>query len=128
MADEHAGIAEGNPVWVEIFAADVPRGMYHQASAELYVSTTYSLPHHLAQSFYSAVFNWKFNDNTKSPKDEVVIFHFSGSSLFGGSITKADESERKRGAKSVKVYLFSNDLKKTMEVSSPPYSYTLSLG
>jgi hypothetical protein len=96
-------------------AVNTPNGPYMSLYSPIPESLLTTEP---ARKFYSAVFNWTFTEIPDTPKEETIMFSFPATSVkyHGGSVTRADESQRKRGVKATKMYLYMNDLKGTMEV------------
>ncbi|KAK2821078.1 hypothetical protein FQN49_007733, partial [Arthroderma sp. PD_2] len=99
MCDKWKAPSEGTPCWVEIFATDLDR----------------------AEKFYSTVFNWTFSKEGAERTDDVALFRFpdKGMEGLGGNISKIKPGEHTTGPRTVKLYLYVNDLEKTMEVSGP---------
>ncbi|KAF3479884.1 uncharacterized protein GIQ15_06860 [Arthroderma uncinatum] len=95
MCDQWKAPNEGTPCWIEIFATDLAR----------------------AEKFYSTVFNWTFDKACPGRTDEISVFRFPDKCVgsLGGSISKINPGEHTIGPKTIKLYLYVNDLEKTME-------------
>lgn len=85
---------------------------------------------HVAEKFYSTVFNWVFRKDGPGRTEDVALFAFPEKGLqgLGGSISKIKPGEHTTGPKTVKLYLYVNDLEKTMEVSDPDAVRALAWG
>ncbi|EGD86275.1 hypothetical protein H112_07206 [Trichophyton rubrum D6] len=95
MCDTWTPPSEGTPCWVEIFATDLAR----------------------AEKFYSTVFNWQFIKDGPGRTEDVAMFSFPEKGLkgMGGNLSKIKPGEHTTGPKTVKLYLYVEDLEKTME-------------
>lgn len=71
-----------------------------------------------AQTFYEAVFDWKFrpSDTTQSyAADQLRIFHTPGSAMGGIAKVYSEEQEGKKKDGGIVVYMVVEDVKATLE-------------
>ncbi|EEQ35432.1 uncharacterized protein MCYG_08251 [Microsporum canis CBS 113480] len=120
MCDKWTPPSEGTPCWVEIFATDLDRAAaWKRAASACYDMLRLLIPPglHVAEKFYSTVFNWVFRKDGPGRTEDVALFAFPEKGLqgLGGSISKIKPGEHTTGPKTVKLYLYVNDLEKTME-------------
>lgn len=76
------------------------------------------------------MFNWQFSKDGPGRTEDIVMFSFPEKGLkgMGGNISKVKPGEHTTGPKTVKLYLYVEDLEKTMEVSEPSCHPCVSVG
>lgn len=76
------------------------------------------------------MFNWQFSKDGPGRTEDIAMFSFPEKGLkgLGGNISKIKPGEHTTGPKTVKLYLYVEDLEKTMEVSESSCRSCVSVG